>query len=71
MAKPTWSQVEPYIQQAYEQYGRVERADAMEIAEADNVDDDMVDTIDAIGSRVFKTPDDVRAFLQSQNLLAS
>lgn len=67
----SWSQLEPYVQHAYEQVGRVERADVIDLAYNDNADDDVIDVIDAIGSRVFNTPDDVRAFLSGQNLVGA
>ena len=62
-----WSAIEPYVRSAYDQHGRVERADVIDLAYADNADDDVIDAIDAIGSRVFNSPDDVRAFLTGQN----
>jgi phage gp29-like protein len=68
MAVP-WSVIEPYVAGAYEQQGHVERADVIDLAYADNADDDVIDVIDAIGSRVFNTPEDVRAFLAGQNLI--
>ena len=64
-----WSLVEAYVQAAYEQHGRVERADAIDLAYAENADDDVIDAIDAIGSRVFNTPEDVKAFLAGQNVI--
>jgi hypothetical protein len=64
-----WSTIEPYITRAFEQQGRVERADVIDFAYEDNADDDVIDTIDAIGSRVFPTPDAVRDFLSGQNLV--
>lgn len=67
----SWSQLEPYVQNAYEQAGRVERADVIDLAYEDNANDDVIDVIDAIGSRVFQTPDDVRAFLAGQNLVSA
>ena len=64
-----WSAIERYVQGAYEQAGRVERADVIDLAYDDNADDDVIDVVDAIGSRVFTSPDDVRAFLAGQNLI--
>ena len=69
MAAVDWALLEPFVQSVYEQHGRIERADVIEIAYADNADDDVIDTIDAIGSRVFNTPEDVRSFLVSQKLV--
>jgi hypothetical protein len=65
-----WSTIEPYVQQAYEQHGRIERADVIELAYADNANDDVIDTIDAIGSRVFNSPADVHSFLEGQHLVS-
>jgi hypothetical protein len=67
----SWSAIEPYVQGAFAQQGRVERADVIDLAYDDNANDDVIDVIDAIGSRVFNSPDDVRAFLQGQNLLVA
>jgi|GEM_PF-840271 len=69
MAAIDWALIETYITDAFEQHGQVERADVIELAYAENADDDVIDTIDAIGSRVFKSTDDVRAFLVSQKLV--
>jgi hypothetical protein len=69
MAAVDWALLEPYVQAAYEDHGRVERADVIDLAYGDNADDDVIDTIDAIGSRVFNTPDDVRQFLVGQKLV--
>lgn len=57
------------MQSAHEQHGRIERADVIEMAYDQNADDDLIDTIDALGSRVFNTPEDVRSFLVSQKLV--
>jgi hypothetical protein len=69
MAAVDWSMLEPYVMGAYEEHGRIERADVIDLAYGENADDDVIDTIDAIGSRVFNTPEDVRAFLVSQKLV--
>ena len=69
MAAVDWALLEPFVQSAYEQHGRIERADVIDLAYAENADDDVIDTIDAIGSRVFNTPDDVRTFLADQKLI--
>lgn len=71
MATVSWSSIEPYVRGAYEQQGRVERADVIDLAYDAGADDDVIDVIDAIGSRVFLTPDDVRAFLAGQNLISA
>jgi hypothetical protein len=65
MAVP-WSKVEPYFEQAFAAQGQVERQDVIDLAFAADESDDVVDAIDAIGSRVFRTLDDAKAFLVSQ-----
>jgi hypothetical protein len=41
----------------------------IDLAYVENADDDIIDTIDAIGSRVFSSPQDVRDFLVGQKLV--
>ncbi len=65
----SWSTIEPFVTQAFEAQGRVERADVIDLAYAENADDDIIDTIDAIGSRVFPNPDAVKTFLAGQKLV--
>jgi hypothetical protein len=62
-----WSKVEPYFQQAFEVQGQVERQDVIDLAFAEDESDEVIDAIDYIGSRVFKTVEDAKAFLVSQN----
>ena len=69
MAAVDWALLEPYVQSAYEQHGRIERADVIDLAYGENADDEVIDTIDAIGSRVFNSPEDVRTFLVGQKLV--
>ena len=69
MAAVDWALLEPYVQSVYEQHGRIERADVIELAYGENADDDVIDTIDAIGSRVFNSVEDVRSFLAGQKLI--
>lgn len=64
-----WALLEPFVESAHATHGRIERADVIELAYADNADDDVIDTIDAIGSRVFNTPEDVKTFLVGQKLV--
>ncbi len=64
-----WNQVQPYIEGVYKNSGRVERSEAVDAAYDDGASDDVVDTLDAMGSRVFTTPDDAKEFLLSQNLI--
>jgi hypothetical protein len=70
MAAVSWSDIEPYVQGAFAQQGRVERADVIDLAYNDNANDDVIDAIDAIGSRVFTSPDAVRTFLQNQSMIS-
>lgn len=63
MSQVTWESISGYVQRAFEAGGRVERADVIDLAYADGASDDAIDAIDAIGSRVFRTLADTRAFL--------
>lgn len=64
-----WSQVAPYIEAVYNNTGRVERAEAVDAAYDDGASDDVVDALDAMGSRIFPTPEAAKEFLLSQNLI--
>ena len=50
--------------------GRVERADAVDLAYDQNASDDVVDALDVIGSRVFNSVADTHAFLLGQQAVA-
>ncbi len=71
MALPSWESVLPYVEQAHSFKGRVERADCVDLAFADNAPDEVVDALDAIGSRVFPSPQAVRDFLAQQGYIAT
>lgn len=64
-----WSDIEPYLRATFEATGQVERAEAVNRAFAENASDDVIDTLDAIGSRVFQTLDAAREFLVTQGLI--
>jgi hypothetical protein len=64
-----WSKVAPYIEQGFAANGRVERAAIIDKAYDDGTDDDIVDAIDALGSRVFNSVDDAKAFLAGQGVV--
>jgi hypothetical protein len=62
-----WSKVEPYFQDAFAAQGQIEREDVINLAFAEGESDDVIDAIDAIGSRVFRSVDDAKAFLVGQS----
>ncbi len=64
-----WSSIEPYLRATYEASGQVERAEAVNRAFAEDASDDVIDTLDAIGSRVFQNPVAAKEFLLSQGLV--
>ena len=66
----SWSSLAPFVEEAFSRVGRVERADVVDLAYAENADDDVVDAADVIGSRVFQSVDAVRAFLVSQQAVS-
>ena len=61
-----WSKIAPYVENGYASMGRVDRASIVDAAYDDGADDDVVDALDAFGSRVFNTVDEAKAFLVSQ-----
>ncbi|MBI5287380.1 MAG: hypothetical protein HY873_00205 [Chloroflexi bacterium] len=61
-----WSKVAPYIESGLASRGNIERSSIVDVAYDDAADDDIVDAIDAIGSRIFMTVDEAKQFLLSQ-----
>jgi hypothetical protein len=64
-----WSRVASYLENGYASTGRVDRTTVVDAAYDDAAADDIVDTLDALGSRVFNSVDDAKAFLASQGLI--
>ena len=52
-----WSKIAPYIENGFSTSGRVERASIVDAAYDDGADDDVVDALDGLGSRVFNSVD--------------
>ncbi len=64
-----WSKVATYIENGFAAQGRVERSSIVDAAYDDAADDDVVDTLDALGSRVFNSVEEAKQFLASQGLV--
>ena len=64
-----WSKVAPYIENGFASNARVERTSIVDAAYDDAADDDVVDAIDGLGSRVFNSVNDAKQFLLSQGLV--
>jgi len=66
MAAAKWVDVSKYIEEAINTRGMVQYNDVIEMAFTDGASDDVVDALDAIGSRVFSKASDVHDFLVDQ-----
>jgi hypothetical protein len=64
-----WARVAPYLEAGFASEGRVERSGIVDRMYDEGADDDVVDTVDAIGSRVFNSVDEAKQFLASQGLI--
>ncbi len=64
-----WIMVAPYIENGFAAQGRVERAGIVDAACDGAADDDVVDALDGLGSRVFNSVDEAKQFLTSQGLV--
>jgi hypothetical protein len=64
-----WARVAPYLEAGFASEGRVERSGIVDRMYDEGADDDLVDTVDAIGSRVFNSVDEARQFLTSQGFV--
>jgi hypothetical protein len=71
MAAVKWDTLSGYIDDIFSMNGRIARADVIALAEIDNASDEVIDALDAIGSRVFTSPSDVRDFLTAQGYVAN
>jgi hypothetical protein len=69
MTAVPWEKLEPYFLDAFAANGQVERQDVIDLAFGEDESDDVIDAIDAIGSRVFRTVDDAKAFLKSRDMI--
>jgi hypothetical protein len=61
-----WSKVAPYIENKFASEGRVERTSVVDSAYDDAADDDVVDALDTLGSRIFLSVEEAKQFLVSQ-----
>jgi hypothetical protein len=66
----SWDQVAAYVQTAFDRVGRVERADVVDLAYEANANDDVIDALDEIGSRVFPSVSATKDFLTGQGVVA-
>jgi hypothetical protein len=66
----SWTELAPFVQEAFDRVGRVERADVVDLAYDQNANDDVVDALDVIGSRVFNSVEATRDFLISQRAVS-
>jgi hypothetical protein len=64
-----WSKIAPYIEGGFANEGRVERSSIVDKAYDDAADDDVVDALDGLGSRIFFSVDEAKAFLVSQGMV--
>jgi hypothetical protein len=64
-----WDRVAPYLEAGFASEGRVERSGIVDRMYDEGADDDVVDTVDALGSRVFNSVDEAKQFLASQGLI--
>lgn len=64
-----WERVAPHIEAGLASRGNVERSSIVDKLFDDGEDDDVIDAIDGIGSRVFNSVEETRQFLLSQGLV--
>jgi hypothetical protein len=64
-----WSRVAPHIEAGLASRGNVERSSIVDKLFDEGTDDDVIDAIDGIGSRVFNSVEETKQFLLSQGLV--
>ena len=70
MTTVKWDAISGYIDEAFNMKGRIEREDVIELAFNNHASDDVIDALDAIGSRKFNSASDVRDFLTEEGYVA-
>jgi hypothetical protein len=65
----SWSKIAPHLEKGFQAQGRVERASIVDAAYDEGADDDVVDALDGLGSRVFNSVEEAKQFLLSQGLV--
>ena len=66
MSPLPWSAIAKYVEEAQSFKGRVERADCLDLAFSNHAPDEVVDALDALGSRIFPTVAAAKEFLVAQ-----
>ena len=66
MVAVKWDLISGYVEQVFNTNGNITRADVFSLAEMNNASDDVLDALDAIGSRVFTSPSAVQSYLTAQ-----
>ncbi len=66
LSPPPWISVAKYVEDAHSFKGRVERADCLDLAFSNHAPDEVVDALDALGSRIFPTVAAAKEFLVAQ-----
>lgn len=61
-----WSAIAKYVEEAQSFKGRVERADCLDLAFSNHAPDEVIDALDALGSRIFPTVAAAKEFLVAQ-----
>lgn len=64
-----WEKVAPHIEAGLASRGNVERSSIVDKLFDEGEDDDIIDAIDGLGSRIFNSVDDAKQFLISQGLV--
>jgi hypothetical protein len=70
MVAVKWDLISGYVEQVFNTNGNITRADVYTLAEMNNASDDILDALDAIGSRAFTSPSAVRSYLTAQGYIA-
>jgi len=66
MVAVKWDLISGYVEQVFKTNGNITRAEVFALAEMNNASDDVLDALDAIGSRVFTSPSTVQSYLTAQ-----
>lgn len=69
MAKASWSAIEALVKPVFDSGARPERQDLVDLAFAQDADDDVIDALDSLGGRPLESIDALKTQLEANGVI--